>query len=51
MNIVARVGMNLRYGRLLELGTRKMSARPWLRRSLSKMTGFIRAVWARPWRF
>jgi hypothetical protein len=47
---IARVGMNLRYGRWLELGTRKMAARPWLRRALREMTGFCQAVWNRPWK-
>lgn len=46
---IARVGMNLRYGRFLELGTKHMAARPWLRRALNEMTGYIRAVWQRPW--
>jgi phage gpG-like protein len=34
--ITARVGTNLPYGRHLELGTRKMAARPWLRRALDE---------------
>lgn len=49
-NAVARVGTFLRYGRWLELGTRIMAARPWLRRALREMTPFIQAVWNRPWR-
>lgn len=32
---VGRVGTNLKYGRWLELGTRRMKARPYLRRALS----------------
>jgi hypothetical protein len=48
---IARVGTNLKYmGIWLEGGTRKMAARPWLRRSLREMTGFVKAVWARPWK-
>ncbi len=48
---IARIGTNVRYfGRWVELGTRKMAARPWLRRALREMTPFIRAVWNRPWR-
>jgi hypothetical protein len=48
---IARIGTNVRYfGRWVEGGTRKMAARPWLRRALREMTPFIRAVWARPWR-
>lgn len=46
---IARVGMNLKYGRWLELGTRKMAARPWLRRALREMTPLVQAVWNRPW--
>lgn len=52
-NLVARVGTNINnppYPRYLEFGTRKMAARPWLRRSLNEMVPFIRAVWRRPWR-
>lgn len=46
---IARIGTNIKYMRWLELGTRLMAARPWLRRSLKEMTPFIRAVWARRW--
>ena len=48
---IARIGTNVRYfGRWVEGGTRKMAARPWLRRALREMTPFIQAVWNRPWR-
>jgi phage gpG-like protein len=45
----ARVGTNVKYGRWLELATTHMAARPWLRRALKEMQGFIRAVMCRPW--
>lgn len=32
--VTARIGTNLAYGRWLEMGTRKMAARPFLRRTL-----------------
>jgi phage gpG-like protein len=48
-DLTARAGTNVKYGRWLELATRLMAARPWLRRALKEMTGFIRAVMARPW--
>ena len=46
--LIGRVGTSVPYGRLLELGTSRMAARPWLRRSLNAMQGFIRAVMSRP---
>jgi len=46
--VSARVGTNIKYGRWLELGTRKMKARPWLRRSLNEMLAAIRAIMRRP---
>lgn len=47
-HVVGRVGTNLDYGRYLELGTRKMKPRPWLRRSLMESRGEIRAILQRP---
>jgi phage gpG-like protein len=44
----ARVGTNLLYGRFLELGTRLMAARPWLRRSLAECADRIRAILSKP---
>lgn len=35
-NLVVTVGTNLKYGRYLEYGTRKMAARPWLRRTFAE---------------
>jgi HK97 gp10 family phage protein len=49
----ARVGTNLNdppYPRWLEFGTRKMAARPWLRRSLDEMRGQIKAIFVRKFR-
>jgi HK97 gp10 family phage protein len=46
----ARVGTNILYGKFLELGTRKMKARPWLRRSLNEKRGDIQAIMNRPMR-
>jgi phage gpG-like protein len=67
MGPVGRVGTNLPYGRALELGAKAtrskifgkptrpylwvLLARPWLRRALKDMRGFIRAVLGRPMRF
>ena len=36
--MTARVGTDLDYGLFLEVGTSKMAARPWLRRSLMELT-------------
>lgn len=45
----ARVGTGLKYGRYLELGTQKMAARPWLRRSLNETKAQIREAATRVW--
>lgn len=44
VGLVARVGTNVRYGRWLELGTRLVAARPWLRRALAECRSAIRAT-------
>ena len=41
---IARVGTNVKYGRILELGSSKMAARPWLRRALIEKTPQIKAL-------
>lgn len=46
----ARVGTNVVYGRYLELGTRKMAPRPWLRRSLDENRDKVRSILSRPLR-
>lgn len=43
-----RVGTKLPYGRWLELGTRTMAARPWLRRSLIEKREEIKALLIKP---
>ena len=43
-----RVGTNLKYGRWLELGTKLIAARPWLRRALAEMRGRILALLNKP---
>jgi hypothetical protein len=61
-----RAGTNIAYGRALELGVQevrsqafgkktkpyvwRLLARPWLRRSLTEMTPFIRSLMSRPWK-
>jgi HK97 gp10 family phage protein len=40
----ARVGTNIKYGLYLELGTRSMSARPWLRRALAERRAKIARI-------
>jgi hypothetical protein len=39
--VEARVGTNVPYGKHLELGTRKMAARPWLSATLKRKAGEI----------
>lgn len=46
-HLTARVGTNLKYGRWLELGTRFMAARPWLRRAFNEVMGQVKQVLAR----
>jgi HK97 gp10 family phage protein len=48
--LMARVGTNLTYGRYLELGTRKMRPRPWLRRSINEVKPQIKMILTRPMR-
>jgi len=45
-SLVARVGTNVKYGKFLELGTSKMSARPFIRPSLARMQGTIARILA-----
>jgi HK97 gp10 family phage protein len=47
---IARVGTNVLYGRFLELGTRKMAPRPWLRRALDEAREQVRTILSRPMR-
>jgi len=46
-NLAVYIGTNVKYGRHLEYGTRKMAARPWLRRTFAeeraKMIDILRA--------
>jgi hypothetical protein len=46
--LVGRVGTNLLYGRWLELGTRLMAARPWLRRAAKELQDQIRRILSAP---
>lgn len=48
VKLVGRAGTNVLYGRWLELGTRWMRARPWLRRALAESRAKMRAILARP---
>ena len=42
--VIGRVGTHLKYGRYLELGTRKMARRPFLAATLKKHEGEIRSI-------
>jgi hypothetical protein len=48
VGLVGRVGSNLKYARYLELGTKNMAARPWLRRALNEKLAEIRRLVSRP---
>ena len=45
--LARRVGTNMEYGLYLELGTKKMAARPFLRPALDQCRERIRALWSR----
>ncbi len=47
-NLVGRVGTNLLYGRIQELGSRKQKARPWLRPALRNCMEKIKAILGAP---
>ncbi len=47
-DLAGRVGTNLPYGRWLELGTRLMAARPWLRRALNECKDQILRILSAP---
>lgn len=42
--LTSRVGTNVAYGKFLELGTAKMAARPWLRRTLANNRNKVREM-------
>ena len=48
---IARVGTNVKYGRWLELGTKFVQSRPWLRRALVEMRPRIQALMRKPFKF
>lgn len=49
-NDTARVGTNVKYGKFLELGTRRgLSPRPWLERALRERFSAIRAMLTAPY--
>ena len=47
--VVGRVGTDLDYGRRLEFGTRKMAARPWLRKSFEEAEAKVKEIYVRVW--
>ena len=48
-NIIGYVGTGLDYGPMLEYGTSKMAARPWLRISFEKSLTEVRHIFTRRW--
>jgi HK97 gp10 family phage protein len=43
------VGTDVKYGPMLEFGTKHMAPRPWLRRTFEEMEGRIQEVFRRVW--
>jgi HK97 gp10 family phage protein len=48
VKMTARVGTNLMHGKYLELGTRKMAKRPWLKRAVNEMRGDVLRILRTP---
>lgn len=48
VGLLGRVGTNVKYGRWLELGTKRLAARPWLRPSLDAMRSALIRILTRP---
>jgi phage gpG-like protein len=48
--LIGRVGTNVPYARILELGGRTMAARPWLRRALFERANAVKALLSAPMR-
>jgi hypothetical protein len=46
--LVVRVGTNVKYGRSLEMGTKKLQARPWLRPALAIHYRNVRTILTTP---
>lgn len=47
-NLIARVGTNVSYGRWLEIGTRRLAPRPWLRPSFAESAAAVRRILSHP---
>ncbi|CAN0502344.1 unnamed protein product, partial [Phaeothamnion confervicola] len=50
VGLIVRIGTNVIYGRWLELGTKKMAARPWLRRMLAEQRAALARIICKPMR-
>ncbi len=48
-SIVGRVGTDIKYGAMLEFGTRKIAPRPWLRPTFEKKQKDIEVIVIRKW--
>jgi HK97 gp10 family phage protein len=48
-NILGLVGTELNYGPMLEFGTSKMKARPWLRRTFESLESNLKEIFVRAW--
>lgn len=47
--IVGMVGTNLKYGAMLEFGTRNMAARPWLKKAFEETEAKVKEIFMRLW--
>jgi len=48
-NLFGYVGTSLDYGRMLEFGTSRMAARPWLRKSFEESSAKVKSIFTRIW--
>lgn len=48
-DIIGRVGTPLKYGKMLEFGTHRMAARPWLKKSFDGSEAKVREIFMRIW--
>lgn len=46
--LVARIGTNVRYGLMLELGTRRVAARPWFKVTINRIRAIVTRWMTRP---
>ncbi len=49
--LIARVGTNVLYGKVLQLGNSRIKPRPWLDVALKNTTGTVKSILGAPWKW